>query len=56
LAYIHEKISLEEAVRAASVDEDHQTDHFGVVQGAHDLDEAYIYTALSTAKTIVSLS
>lgn len=57
LALIHGgHISVEQAVRLARIDEDFQTKYFGVVQGAHDLDEAYLYSVFSTAKTIVNLS
>ena len=38
------------------VDEDFQTEHFGVVQGAHDLDEMFIFTQFATAKNIINLS
>ena len=55
LAVIHGHISIEEAVRASRIDEDYQTQHFGVVEGAHDLDEAYLYSVFSTAKTITNL-
>ena len=55
LAVIHDHISIEEAVRASRIDEDYQTQHFGVVEGAHDLDEAYLYSVFSTAKTITNL-
>ena len=56
LCILHDKISIEEGVRAARVDEDHQTAKFGVVAGAHDLDEAYLYTTLSSAKNVVNLA
>ena len=57
LALIHGgHISVEQAVRLARIDEDFQTKYFGVVQGAHDLDEAYLYSVFSTAKSIVNLS
>jgi ATP synthase F1 complex assembly factor 2 len=56
LCILHDKISIEEGVRAARVDEDHQTAKFGVVEGAHDLDEAYLYTTLSSAKNVVNLA
>ena len=49
-------ISVEEAVRLARIDEDFQTKYFGVVQGAHDLDEAYLYSVFSTAQAVVNLS
>ena len=52
---LHNKISIEEAVRAARMDEDFQTESFGVVEGAHDLDEAYLYSVFSTAKSIINL-
>ena len=56
LALIHGSlISVEEAVRLARTDEDFQTKYFGVVEGAHDLDEAYLYSVFSTAKTMVGL-
>jgi len=33
-----------------------QTKRFGLVEGAHDLDEAFIYTTFSAAKTLVNFS
>ena len=57
LALIHGgHITVEDAVRFARIDEDFQTKYFGVVQGAHDLDEAYLYSVFSTASTLVDLS
>ena len=56
LCILHDKISIEEGVRAARADEDFQTAKFGVVQGAHDLDEAYLYTTLSSAKNVINLA
>lgn len=56
LSLIHGHISIEEAVRSARIDEDFQTERFGMVQGAHDLDEAYLYSVFSTAKNIVNLA
>ena len=56
LALIHGgHITVEEAVRFSRIDEDFQTKYFGVVQGAHDLDEAYLYTVFSTAQTLLDL-
>ena len=48
--------TVEQAVRYSRIDEDFQTKHFGIVEGAHDLDEAYLYTVFSTAKAFVSLA
>ena len=57
LALIHANIiTIEEAVRHSRLDEDYQIKHFGMVEGAHDLDEAYMYSVFSVAKTIISLS
>ena len=53
---IHDQITVEEGVRAARIDEDYQTARFGVVEGAHDLDEAFLYTVFATAKNIINLS
>ena len=53
---MHGLISIEEAVRAARIDEDFQSSVFGVVEGAHDLDEAYLYAVFATAKSVVNLS
>jgi chaperone required for assembly of F1-ATPase len=49
-------LSIEEAVRLSRIDEDHQTSTFGVVEGAHDLDEAYLYSVFSTAKNLSNLA
>jgi chaperone required for assembly of F1-ATPase len=56
LLLIHGHISVEQGVRASRIDEDFQTSLFGVVQGAHDLDEAFLYTQFATAKNIINLS
>ena len=48
-------ITIEEAVRIARVDENYQTKHFGVVEGAHDYDEATTLATFATAKTILNL-
>ena len=44
MCLVHGLITIEEAVKAARIDEDFQTEVFGVVEGAHDLDEAYMYS------------
>lgn len=49
-------VSVEEAVRYSRIDEDFQTKYFGIVEGAHDLDEAYAYSVFSTAQSLVQLS
>ena len=51
-----DSLSIEEAVRAARVDEDFQVSHFGLVEGAHDLDETTTYGAFATAKTVINLA
>jgi len=51
-----QSLDIEQAVRLARIDEDYQTKYFGVVEGAHDLDEAYLYSVFSTARNIVNLS
>lgn len=56
LLLIHDHITVEEGLRAVRVEEDFQTEHFGVVQGAHDLDEMFICTQFATAKNIINLS
>lgn len=46
----------EEAVKAARIEEDYQTSKNGMVEGAHDLDEANLGATFSTAKTIVNFA
>ncbi len=48
-------LSVEEAVQIARVDENHQSSVFGKVEGAHDLDEAYVSQTFATAKTYLKL-
>jgi hypothetical protein len=52
----NEKISLEEAVSVARVDEQHQQSIFGVVEGAHDFDQANMLTVFATARSVVGLA
>ena len=42
MSVISGELSLQDAVAAARVDEDFQVRHFGLVEGAHDLDEAVL--------------
>jgi chaperone required for assembly of F1-ATPase len=49
-------ITIDQAVRLARIEEDFQTKYFGVVEGAHDLDEAYLYSVFSSARTILNLA
>jgi ATP synthase F1 complex assembly factor 2 len=52
----HNSYSIEDAVRVARVDEEHQQSVYGVVEGAHDLDHANMLSMLATAKSVVSLA
>ena len=56
LLFLNDHLSLEEALRAARIEEDYQTSKNGVVQGAHDLDEANLAATFGTAKTIVNFA
>ena len=56
LCTLHGKLTIEDAVRASRIDEDYQIQTFGLVEGAHDLDESYLYTTFGAAKSIVNLS
>ena len=56
LCALHGKLSIEEAVRASRIDEDYQIQSFGLVEGAHDLDESYLYTTFGAAKAIVNMA
>lgn len=56
LCALHGKLTIEEAVRASRIDEDYQIQTFGLVEGAHDLDESFLYTTFGAAKSIVNLS
>lgn len=51
-----DKISLENCVQIARLDERHQQSVFGVVEGCHDFDHANTMTIFSTARSIVSLA
>lgn len=47
-------LALQDALNIARCDENFQTKHFGVVEGAHDFDEAHTLTTFATAKTLVN--
>ena len=56
LCALYGHLTVDECVRAARVDEDFQIERFGLVEGAHDLDEAFLYTTFGAAKSLVDLS
>lgn len=56
LCSLYGKLTIEEAVRASRIDEDYQIQTFGLVEGAHDLDESFLYTTFGAAKSIINLS
>ena len=49
-------MSLEQAVNIARIDEKHQQSIFGVVEGAHDFDQADMLVKLATARSVVGLA
>ena len=49
-------MTLEEAVSIARVDEQHQQSIFGIVEGAHDFDQANMLTVFATARSVVGLA
>ena len=51
-----EDLTIDEAVSIARVDERYQTKHFGVVEGAHDYDEALTVSNFATAKSMLNLA
>ena len=56
LATLQGEISPQHAVSAFRVDEDHQTDEWGRVEGGHDLDDAYLNLGARAAFTFHQLS
>lgn len=56
LSLMHdENMTIEKAVKAARADELYQTKIFGVVEGAHDYDEATTSLGIGTPKTMYDL-
>ena len=53
---LHGFISIQEAVAAARIEEDFGISKYGAVQGAHDLDEAVMYTMFASAKSLVNFA
>ena len=49
-------LPIEVAVKASRVDENFQVKHFGLVEGAHDLDETVVFNEMLAAKTVSNLS
>lgn len=49
-------LTLQEALNIARCDENYQTKNFGIVEGAHDYDEAHTMTTFATAKTLVNFA
>lgn len=56
LCTLYGHLTVEQAVKAARTDENFQIEKFGLVEGAHDLDETNLYTTFTSAKTIVNLA
>lgn len=50
------KISIEDAVKASRTDEEFQIEKFGLVEGAHDLDESFMFTTYGAAKSLINLA
>ena len=55
LALACRHISIDTAFAAARLDEEHQLEHWGLVEGGHDLDRAYLRVRLASASTFLHL-
>jgi ATP synthase mitochondrial F1 complex assembly factor 2 len=54
-ALAHGRVSVEEAVRMARLEEDHQTGEWGVVEAGHDLDACDAATRVASASVLLRL-
>ena len=53
LAVLHGKVSAEQAVAAARVDEEYQLSRWGLVEGGHDVDRAHINVKVAAASSML---
>eukprot|EP00743_Colponemidia_sp_Colp-15_P002542 GILK01002755.1.p1 GENE.GILK01002755.1~~GILK01002755.1.p1 ORF type:complete len:277 (+),score=47.68 GILK01002755.1:48-878(+) len=56
LAVAEGHVTVEQAVRAARVEEDHQVQEWGEVKGGHDIDESNTLLSVASAKVFISLA
>ena len=55
LGVIHNHISISRAIAAARVEEEHQIDLWGMVEGGHDVDRAHIAVQVAGARVLTQL-
>ncbi|CAL5084353.1 unnamed protein product [Urochloa decumbens] len=56
LAIFREKLGIEEAIELIRLEEDHQVDRWGLVEGGHDVDIADLKVQMSSAVVFLGLS
>ena len=56
LAFVMNDVDVDQAVNIARLDEQYQQSIFGVVEGAHDYDQAHTQATFMTIKSMLNLS